>query len=83
MQGIYEKMMRQSTKPGTLHNKCNKTKTSHRIHGMILNWYLDISTFDNEKEYIVCSNLLDMLKVYMSSNSIGGITLSQVEDDNL
>lgn len=69
-------MMRQSIKPGTLHNKLNNTTKPHCIHGMILNECLDISTFDNEKEYRVCSNFMDNLKNYMLSNSIGGTPLS-------
>jgi len=37
-----------------LHNKCNKTKTSYLTDGRILNGYLVISIFDDEKEYRVC-----------------------------
>ena len=62
--------MRQSTKPGTLHNKCNKTKKSQLTNGKILNGYLDSSTFNNEKEYRVCSNHMDKLRGYKPQNMI-------------
>ena len=47
-----------------------------------MNGYLDISTFNDEKEYRTCSNLMDKLRGYKPPNRIGGITLSQAEVDN-